>query len=37
MRILGSFESGETLELRIMRSQRRETIELELAASDRRG
>lgn len=37
MRILGSFEPGETLELVIMRSQRRETLELELAAGGRRG
>ncbi len=37
MRILGSFEPGETLELTIMRDQRRQTLELELAARDRRG
>ena len=30
MRILGSFEPGETLELTIMRNQRRQTLELEL-------
>lgn len=30
MRILGSFELGETLELTIMRNQRRQTLELEL-------
>ena len=30
MRILGSFEPGETLELTIMRDQRRETLEIEL-------
>ncbi|MCZ6475497.1 MAG: PDZ domain-containing protein [Gammaproteobacteria bacterium] len=34
MRILGSFEPGETLELTIMRNQRRQTLELELV--DRR-
>ena len=28
-RILASFESGETLELEIMRNQRRETLEVE--------
>ncbi len=37
MRILGSFEPGETLELTIMRDQRRQTLEVELAASGRRG
>ena len=37
MRILGSFEPGETLELTIMRNQRRQTLELELAARGRRG
>ncbi len=37
MRILGSFEPGETLELTIMRNQRRQTLELELAAAGRRG
>ncbi len=37
MRILGSFEPGETLELTIMRNQRRQTLELELAAGGRRG
>jgi S1-C subfamily serine protease len=30
MRILGSFEPGETLELTIMRNQRRQTLDLEL-------
>lgn len=37
MRILGSFEPGETLELTIMRNQRRQTLEVELAAGGRRG
>ncbi|MFL2545956.1 MAG: PDZ domain-containing protein [Candidatus Rariloculaceae bacterium] len=37
MRILGSFEPGETLELTIMRSQRRETLELELPSRGRSG
>lgn len=37
MRILGSFEAGETLELTIMRDQRRQTLELEITASGRRG
>ncbi len=37
MRILGSFEPGETLELTIMRDQRRQTLELEIAAGGRRG
>jgi len=37
MRILGSFESGETLELTIMRNQRRQSLELELADIGRRG
>ena len=37
MRILGSFETGETLELTIMRDQRRQTLELEMTASGRRG
>ena len=34
MRIFASFEPGEALELSIMRSQRRETIELELPNRD---
>ena len=37
MRILGSFEPGETLELTIMRNQRRQSLELELADVGRRG
>jgi len=37
MRILGSFEPGETLELTIMRDQRRQTLELEITAGGRRG
>ncbi len=37
MRILGSFEAGETLQLTIMRDQRRQTLELEIAAGGRRG
>jgi len=37
MRILGSFDAGETLELTIMRNQRRQSLELELAAGNRRG
>ena len=37
MRILGSFEPGETLELTIMRSQREQTLEVEIAAGGRRG
>ncbi len=37
MRILGSFEPGETLKLTIMRNQRRQSLELELADVGRRG
>lgn len=37
MRILGSFDAGETLELTIMRNQRRQSLELELAVGNRRG
>ena len=37
MRILGSFEPGETLELTIMRNQRRQSLELELADAGRQG
>jgi len=37
MRILGSFEAGEMLELTIMRNQRRETLDIEIAADYRRG
>jgi len=37
MRILGSFEAGETLELTIMRNQRRQSLELELADGGRTG
>ncbi|HEY5624407.1 MAG TPA: PDZ domain-containing protein, partial [Gammaproteobacteria bacterium] len=37
MRILGSFEVGETLELTIMRDQRRQTLEIEVTAGGRRG
>jgi S1-C subfamily serine protease len=37
MRILGSFEPGEMLELTIMRDQRRRTLELEIAADYRSG
>jgi S1-C subfamily serine protease len=36
MRILRSFEPGETLRLQIMRSQRRETLEFELPQRGRR-
>lgn len=35
LRILNSFEPGEQLELTIMRNQRRQTLEVELPASDR--
>lgn len=37
MRILGSFEPGETLELTIMRDQRRQTLEIELPQSAQPG
>ena len=37
MRILGSFEPGETLELAIMRNQRRQTLEIELPPSAQQG
>ena len=37
MRILGSFEVGETLELTIMRDQRRQTLEIEVTAGGRQG
>ena len=37
MRILGSFEPGETLELAIMRDQRRQTLEIELPPSAQQG
>ncbi|HEY8520869.1 MAG TPA: PDZ domain-containing protein [Gammaproteobacteria bacterium] len=36
MRILRSFEPGETLRMNIMRQQRRQTLEIELPAADRR-
>jgi len=37
MRILGSFEPGETLKLTIMRDQRRQTLEIELPGSAGQG
>lgn len=37
MRILGSFEPGETLELTLMRDQRRETLQIELPQSAQPG
>ncbi len=34
MRILGSFEPGETVEFSIMRRQRRDTLEYEIPGRD---
>ena len=37
LKILGTYESGETLELGIMRDKKKRTLEVEIPASDQRG
>jgi S1-C subfamily serine protease len=37
MRILGSYQAGETLELSIMRDKRRKKLEIEMPADERTG